>query len=73
MWPNVHRRPRHHHHPRLREGRREGAVDPRPGDEAGDAAGCDPEGVAGTTTMEARPAVAAAVEGDLVAVARGTS
>ena len=28
-----------------------------------------PEGVAGTTTMEARPTVAAAVEGDVVAVA----
>ena len=61
--------PRHHHHPWLREGCREGAVDPRPGDEGGDAAGCHPEGVAGTTTMEARPAVAAAVEGDVVAVA----
>ena len=35
----------------------------------GDAAGWHPEGVAGTTTMEARPAVAAAVEGDVVAVA----
>ena len=65
--PNVHRHPRHHYHPRLREG----AGDPGPGAEAeaGDAAGCHPEGVAGTTTMEARPAVAAAVEGDVVAVA----
>ena len=39
--------------------------------EAGDAAGCHPEGVVGATTMEARPgvAVAAAVEGDVVAAA----
>ena len=39
--------------------------------EAGDAAGCHPEEeVAGATTMEARPGVAAvAVEGDVVAVA----
>ena len=61
--PNAH----HHHHPR----RREGAVDPGP--EAGDAAGCHPEGVAGTTTttMEARPA--AAVEGDVVAVGVGVA
>ena len=70
--PNVHRHPRHHYHPRLREG----AVDPGPGAEAeaGDAAGCHPEGVAGTTTtkMEARPvAGAAAVEGDVVAVGVG--
>ena len=36
--------------------------------EAGDAAGCLPEGMAGATTMEARPGVAAAVEGDVVAV-----
>ena len=44
---------------------------PRPEAEAevGDAVGCHREGVAGTTTMEARPAVAAAVEGDVVAVA----
>ena len=35
-----------------------------------DAAGCHPEGVVGATTMEARPgAAAAAVEGDVVAVA----
>ena len=42
--------------------------------EAGDAAGCHPEGVAGATTMEARPGVmaaAVAVEGDVVAVAVG--
>ena len=72
--PNAHRHHHHHHHhhPRLREGRREGAVDPRPEAETGDAAGCHPEGVAGTTTMEARLAgVAAAVEGDVVAVAVG--
>ena len=40
--------------------------------EVGDTAGCHPEGVAGATTMEARPGVAAAVveeEGDVVAVA----
>ena len=37
--------------------------------EAGDAAGCPPEGVAGATTMEARLGVAAAVEGAVVAVA----
>ena len=51
------------HHP----GRREGEVEV----EAGDAAGCHPEEeVAGATTMEARPGVAAvAVEGDVVAVA----
>ena len=74
IWPNAHRRPRrhhHHHHPR----RREGAVDPGPEAEveARDAAGCHPEGVAGTTTMmEARPvagAAAAVEEGDVVAVA----
>ena len=48
--PNVHRHHHHHHHPRLREG----AVDPGPEAEAGDAEGCHPEGVAGTTTtMEA--------------------
>ena len=41
--------------------------------EAGDAAGCHPEGVAGATTMEARPGVgvAAVVEGDVVAVGVG--
>ena len=51
--------PLHHH------GRREVEA------EAGDAAGCHPEeeGVAGVTTMEARPGVAAAaVEEDVVAV-----
>ena len=39
--------------------------------EAGDAAGCHPEEVAGATTMEVHPGVpaAAAVEGDVVAVA----
>ena len=38
--------------------------------EVGDAAGCHPEGVAGATTMEARPGVgvAAAMEGDVVEV-----
>ena len=60
---------------------REGAVNPGPEAEAGDAAGCHPEGVAGchpegvagttTTTMEARPAGAAVVEGDVVVVAVG--
>ena len=57
-------RPRHHH-PWLRKGRRENAVDPHPEAEVGDAAGCHPEGVAGTTTIEAHPAV----EGSVVAVA----
>ena len=58
-----------------------GAVGPRPGVEveveveveAGDVAGCHPEGVAGTT-MEARPAAGVAVEateGDVVAVGVG--
>ena len=37
--------------------------------EVEDAAGCHPEGVVGATTMEARPGAAAAVEGDVVAVA----
>ena len=47
--------------------------DPEGEGEAGDAAGCHPEGVAGTTVMEARPGVgvAAAVEGDVVAVGVG--
>ena len=72
MSSTVPRHPGPLHHPR----RREGAVDPSPEAEAGDAAGCHPEGVAGTTTMEARPlvGVAAAVEeeeGDVVAVAVG--
>ena len=55
------------HHP----GRREGEVEVEGEVEAGDAAGCHPEEeVAGATTMEARPGVAAvAVEGDVVAVA----
>ena len=55
------------HHP----GRREGEVEVEAEVEAGDAAGCHPEEeVAGATTMEARPGVAAvAVEGDVVAVA----
>ena len=53
--------PLHHH------GRREAE------DEAGDAAGCHPEEVAGTTTMEARPGVAAAAAavGDVVGVGVG--
>ena len=43
--------------------------------EAGDAAGCPLEGVAGATTMEARPGVvaAAAVAGAVVAVAVGVA
>ena len=45
--------------------------------EAGDAAGCPLEEVAGATTMEARPGVvaaaAAAVEGAVVAVAVGVA
>ena len=49
-----------------REARREGAVDPRPGVEAGDVAGCHPKGVVGTMTMEVRPRVGAV--GDVVAV-----
>ena len=55
------------HHP----GRREGEVEVEAEVEAGDAAGCHPEGVAGAATMEARPgvAVAAVEEGDVVAVA----
>ena len=44
--------------------------------EAGDAAGCHPEGVAGTT-MEARPGVGVAVaveeQGDIVAVGVGVA
>ena len=47
--------------------------DPEGEVEAWDAAGCHPEGVAGTTTMEARlgvtAAAAVAVEGAVVAVA----
>ena len=48
-------------------------IRPYPEAEAGNAAGCHPKGVAGTTTtMEARLAgVAAAVEGDVVAVGVG--
>ena len=55
------------HHP----GRREAEVEVEAEAGAGDAAGCHPEEeVAGATTMEARPGVAAAaVEGDVVAVA----
>ena len=34
-------------------------------------AGCHPEGVAGATTMEARPGVVVAAAGDVVAVAVG--
>ena len=60
--------PLHHPDP---EAEAEGEV------EAGDAAGCPPEeGVAGATTMEARPGVAAAaaaVEGAVVAVAVGVA
>ena len=77
MSSTVPRHPGPLHHPR----RREGAVDPSPEAEAeaeaGDAAGCHPEGVAGTTTMEAHPVVGvvAAVEeeGDVVAVAVGVA
>ena len=63
MSSTVPRHPGPLHHP-----------DPEGEVEAGDAAGCHPEGVAGVTTMEARPGVvvaAAAVEGDVVAVAVG--
>ena len=61
--------PLHHHDP---EGEVE--VEAEAEVEAGDAAGCHPEGVAGTT-MEARPVVgvAAAVEGDVVAVGVGVA
>ena len=57
------------HPPGRPEGAVEGAV------EAGDAAGCPLEGVAEATTMEARPGVrvAAAVEGDVVAVGVGVA
>ena len=45
--------------------------------EAEDAAGCHPEGVAGATTMEARPGVevaaVAVVEGDVVGVGVGVA
>ena len=51
----VPRHPGPRHHPR----RREGAVEAEAEAEAEDAAGCHPEGVAGTT-MEARPGVGAA-------------
>ena len=64
MSSTVPRPPGPLHHPRCPEAEAEV--------EAGDAAGCHPEEVAGaTTTMEARPgaaAVAAAVEGAVVAV-----
>ena len=65
MSSTVPRHPGPLHHPR----RREGAVDP----EAEDAAGCHPEGVVGTTTMEAHlvAGAAAVVEGDVVAVGVG--
>ena len=67
MSSTVPRHPGPLHHPR----RREGAVDPEA--EAEDAAGCHPEGVVGTTTMEAHPVAGAAavVEGDVVAVGVG--
>ena len=57
------------HHPGRPEAEGEGEA------EAGDAAGCPPEEeVAGATTMEARPGVAAAaVEGAVVAVAVGVA
>ena len=61
MSSTVPRHPGPLHHP-----------DPEGEVEAGDAAGCHPEGVAGATTMEARPGVGvatAAVEGDVVGVA----
>ena len=59
MSSTVPRHPGPLHNPGLREA------------EAGDAAGCHPEEVAGATTMEVHPGVpaAAAVEGDVVAVA----
>ena len=67
MSSTVPRHPGPLHHPDP-----EGEVE----DEAGDAARCHPERVAGaTTTMEARPGVgvAAAVEGDVVAVGVGVA
>ena len=70
MSSTVPRPPGPLHHPDP-EAEAEGEV------EAGDAAGCHPEeGVAGATTMEARPGVAAAaaaVEGAVVAVAVGVA
>ena len=62
--------------PLYHPGRPEGAVEGEVEVEAGDAAGCPLEGVAGATTMEARPGVvaaAAAVEGAVVAVAVGVA
>ena len=61
--------------PLYHPGRPEGAVEGEVEVEAGDAAGCPPEEeVAGATTMEARPGVAAAaVEGAVVAVAVGVA
>ena len=61
MSSTVPRPPGPLHHP----GRPEGAVKVEGEAEAGEAAGCHPEEVAGATTMEARPGVA----GDVVAVA----
>ena len=71
MSSTVPRHPGPLHHPRRREGAVEGEAEVEA--EAGDTAGCHPEGVAETTTMEARPGVgvAAAVEGDVVAVGVG--
>ena len=66
MSSTVPRHPGPLHHPRRREGEAEAEVEV----ESGDAAGCHPEGVAGATTMEARPGVGvAAEEGDAVVVA----
>ena len=70
MSSTVPRHPGPLHHPR----RREAEVEVEAEVEAGDAAGCHPEGVAGTT-MEARPVAgaAAAAEGDVVGVAVGAA
>ena len=63
MSSTVPRPPGPLHHPDP-----EGAVEAEVEVEAGDAAGCHPEGVVGATTMEARPGVgAAAAAGDAVA------
>ena len=68
----VPRHPGPLHHPRRREGAVEAEAEAEV--EAGDAAGCHPEGVAVVTTMEARPGVGVAAvveEEDVVAVAVG--
>ena len=82
-WPTIsstvprHLAHRHHRrrHPRLHEEGPEHEVQPRADVEAGDAAGCHPEGAAGMT-MAARPVAgvaAAAVEADAVAVDEGVA